>query len=125
MDAQAADLKKAAIVDLRKSTFKNAAAGKDEVLDRFIEKHMADEEEMQVLRAMVENSRIGKAAPGFNGGASETENPDAFEALKKGLTAFCKAQNITKNIWSDGLDAYAQTDEGKALKKAHDASMAG
>jgi len=129
LDAEADKVKKAAIVDLRKSTFKNAAAGKDEVLDRFIEKHMGDEEEMTVLRAMVENSRIGKGASGFNGGADDvTEGDDAgdaMEKLEKGLVAFCAEKKIEKNVWTDGLSAFVKTEKGAALKRAYEESRAG
>jgi hypothetical protein len=39
----------------------------------------------------------------------------AMEALEKGLTSFCKSKGITKNLWTDGLAAFRETDEGRAL----------
>jgi hypothetical protein len=50
---------------------------------------------------------------------SAVSQADAMANLEKGLTAFCKAKGIAKP-WTEGLEAYTQTDEGRALKAAVD-----
>jgi hypothetical protein len=62
------------------------------------------------------------AGAGASTGAS---SDDAMASLEKGLKTFCKAQSITKNLWTDGLAAFVKTTEGAALKHALDESTAG
>jgi hypothetical protein len=82
---------------------------------------------LECLKGMKATSTIGKRAPGFGGTDAEagTEGGDALQKLENGLIAFAKAQNITKNVWTDGLDAFKKTTEGAALKRAYDESQAG
>lgn len=75
--------------------------------------------------AMAELGKAKGYTPGDGGEAPTYANPeDATVALEKGLFAFCKAQNITKSIWTDGLDAFVRTPEGEVLKLAVDDSLA-
>lgn len=127
MDEQAIAIEKAAI---RKQAAELLAGmpGADEAHDlivRSLLKSGAKQEEIDAslatLKGMRESSTLGKRAPGFGGTEPTADNADeALAALTKGLTTFAKAQNITKNVWTDGLNAFVQTDEGKALKRAYD-----
>lgn len=66
----------------------------------------------------------GTAAGGDGAGTGDAEQTaDAYEALAKGLTAFCKAEKIDK-VWTVGLQKFVATSEGAALKQAHDAARA-
>lgn len=58
-------------------------------------------------------------------GVGSSDPNVAMNALEKGLVAFCKAQRIEKNVWTDGLAAFVATDEGKALKAAYDQAVVG
>lgn len=61
-------------------------------------------------------------APGLDGSGDVNAPANAYEALTKGLTAFCKANNIDK-VWTVGLDKFKATPEGAALKRAHDEAL--
>ncbi len=67
-----------------------------------------------------------KPAGGDGGGDGSKTEPatDAYDALSKGLAAFCKANQISK-VWTVGLEKFVATDEGRALKRAYDESRAG
>lgn len=132
LDEQAQAIEKA---DVRKAALEvlGGMPGDDETHDFIIASlrkggdPVKAQKALEALKGMKATSTIGKAAPGFGGSQTELAGDvDAtMAALEKGLVAFCKAQNITKNLWTDGLAAFVQTDEGKALKKAHDESLAG
>lgn len=86
------------------------------------------EKALETLRGMKASSTIGRSAPGVGGAeppANATDKQGAFEALEKGLLAFAKEQNITKNVWTDGLAQFAKTEKGAALKRAYDEALAG
>lgn len=100
-----------------------------DLIVRSLTKSGAKQEEIDaafaVLKGMKATSSVGKSAPGFGGTEPQTGDAgDALTALEKGLKAFAKAQNITKNVWTDGLNAFVKTDEGAALKRAYDESRA-
>lgn len=132
MDKQAETIEKA---DIRKRAAEvlGGMPGTDEAHDlivRSLVKSGAKQEEIDAafatLTGMKASSTIGKRAPGAGEVDLQSGNPDdAMVALEKGLTTFAKAQNITKNIWTDGLNAFVQTTEGAALKRAYDESLAG
>ena len=128
MDAQAVEIKKAAIRKTAAEVLGDKAPGDNETHDFIIEQLGENEKAMACIKGLIEVSKLGKAAPGFNGGAANEsgDTDDAMAKLEKGLTAFCKAQSIpVEKAWNVGLPAFTQTDEGKALKRAYDESLAG
>ena len=81
------------------------------------------EKAFATLKGMRATSRLGKGAAGaVDNEGDNADSSTAMDNLRKGLTTFCKAQNITKNLWVDGLKAFVQTTEGAALKRAVDES---
>ncbi len=60
-------------------------------------------------------------APGSDGAGDVNVPTDAYDALAKGLVAFCKAEKIEK-VWTDGLSKFTATEQGAALKRAYDES---
>ena len=62
------------------------------------------------------------SAPVDVSSTSVDKNASAFDALDRGLTAFCKAQNIARP-WTAGLERYRETAEGRALLDNYNASM--
>lgn len=132
MDAQATEIKKAAIRKTALQLLGAKAPGDDETHDFIVEQLGGNEKAMECLKGLVASSKIGKTAPGFSGGDSaggadgDGSEEAALAALEKGLVSFCKAQNIpVDKAWNTGLPAFTQTDEGKALKLAYDESIAG
>lgn len=133
MDKQAETIEKADIRKRAADLFGDKTPGSNEAHDlivRSLVKSGAKQEEIDAafatLTGMKASSTIGKRAPGAGEVDLQSGNPDdAMVALEKGLTTFAKAQNITKNIWTDGLNAFVQTTEGAALKRAYDESLAG
>jgi hypothetical protein len=132
LDAQAEDIEKA---DVRKAAAEllPSAPGADadhDYIVRSLRKGGGDAAQIErataVIKGLVATSRLGKGAAGSSGNADPTNGsqPDALAALEKGLVTFCKAQNITKHLWTEGLDAFKQTPEGEALKRAYDESTA-
>src|SRR5690606_22980358 len=80
------------------------------------------EKALETLRGMKASSAIGKNAPGAGGADPQPSTIDkqgAFDALEKGLLAFAKENNITKNVWTDGLAQFVKTEKGAALKRAY------
>jgi len=85
------------------------------------------EKALETLRGMKASSAIGKNAPGAGAADPRSSTIDkqcAFDALEKGLLAFAKENNITKNVWTDGLAQFAKTEKGAALKRAYDEALA-
>jgi hypothetical protein len=131
MDKQADEIEKA---DVRKraTDLLGGMPGADDAHDlivRSLLKSGAKQEEIDAafatIKGMKATSSVGKKAPGIGGTDPEEigDVDDAMAKLEKGLAAFAKAQNITKNVWTDGLNAFVQTDEGAALKRAYDEAM--
>lgn len=133
MDVQADEIEKA---DVRKAAVEilGGMPGDDATHDlivRSLRKSGAKTEDIDkaiaTLKGMKASSSIGKRASGSGGANPDVTNGDpevAMENLEKGLKTFCKAQSITKNLWTDGLNAFVQTTEGAALKQAVDDSTA-
>jgi hypothetical protein len=94
-----------------------------------IDRHVTDEKEREEVTKLLKSANaIVKAAGHPNGtteqGAIETSDPKvALANLEKGLVAYCTAQKITK-VWTEGLDAFSNTDEGAALVEAYQAADA-
>lgn len=112
-----------------KETMPNLA-GSDEVHCAVLKavESIADEtlrgEAIAALKAANEAARSREVAKGVNAGNPPelaTDSSGAYDALEKGLVAYCKANSIPAvKTWTDGLVAYEQTTEGAALKSAYD-----
>lgn len=89
---------------------------------------ISDETERNAVTAMLKGADAAMAELSKAKGVNPGEDPlaavagdknAAFSALEKGLTTFAKTNNITKNVWTDGLAQYTATPEGAALNKAY------
>lgn len=123
-----AAIEKAELVTLAKSTIGDIA-GDDDVhlfIVKSIKKSGGTAEQIDSaltsLRSANAFAKSRSAAPGASTG--EPVQGDALAELTKGLTTFCKAQSISK-VWTDGLEAFAKTAEGAALKSLYTQSLAG
>lgn len=105
-------------------------AGSDavrELIVRSVLKSGAKKEDIDAaltaMKGWAAESRVGKKAPGANPGndPAPADQESAFGALSKGLAEFAKANKLDqKTLWTVGLDAFVQTAEGAALKRAYD-----
>jgi hypothetical protein len=133
LDAQADEIEKADIRKAAAELLGGKAPGSDETHDdivRSLRKSGLPKERIDAMTAavkgLVEVSKLGKGAAGAGGSDTPTsgDSADTLAALEKGLVEFCKAQKIEKHLWTVGLDAFKQTTEGAALKRAYDESTA-
>jgi hypothetical protein len=126
MDAQADEIEKADIRKAAAETLGKLAGGNDvhDLIIRSVKKSGASAEKIgEALTAMKGWNALAASAgvaKGENPGADPQPNQDLFAALEKGLKKFAKDNDITKNVWTEGLAKFAKTDEGAALKRAYD-----
>jgi hypothetical protein len=82
---------------------------------------LADASNLELYRDLCRATNEAEVASGavrYVPAVDVAKRDSAYEALERGLTAFCKAKNIAKP-WTDGLEKYRETDEGRALSDAY------
>lgn len=72
------------------------------------------------------NAVVKTTAPGYSGEGQgdpvEVTKKSTYDALAKGLYAYCAEKNITKGIWHDGYDQFVKTPAGADLLAAHESA---
>lgn len=82
---------------------------------------------LETLKGMRAETKIGKRAPGINGGDGPVAVTKklAYVELQKGLAAFCVEKSIPEGqMWLAGYDQFIKTATGAALDKAHNDAVA-
>lgn len=75
---------------------------------------------LKSANAAMKSKATAKGASGIDLPAGG-DKKSAYDALSKGLTAFCVEKKIdAPKMWLDGLDAFVATESGAALKSAYD-----
>ena len=96
-----------------------------DLIVKSLRKSGATAEQIEKAFATLRSGNAFAAARGVAKGSGADPEPGAvdeagaYEALAKGLGAFAITKGIAK-VWTEGLDAYAATPDGAALKRAYD-----